>query len=435
MKNTSRRTFIRHTLIGAAGVAILPAIKSCNAFGANDMIRIGIIGLGQQAMNLMRGFARIEGVQVVAGSDVYGIKRQRFEKAMNDFYLEKNEKVKVKTYADYRQILDRKDIDAVVIATPDHWHAIQAIAACRAGKDIYLEKPITFTIKESLELVKAVRENNVVLAVGSQQRSDHNFRHAVMLAQSGQLGTLEKVYASVGPPPSPYDLPEEPIPGDLDWDAWLGPMPYVHYNPGLNPPISLDPPENETFWAKWRYYKETGGGFMCDWGAHNFDIGQWGLGKNDSGPIRVVPPGIEGNEYLAFEYDNGVVMTNQPFPEKSGKGVKFIGTDAWVSVWRGGIITSDESLMPGAAEDANEGLKFESATGHLQNFIDCVKSRKEPVANVETGSRTVTTCILGNIASELGRPVAWDPAKQYFVNDPEAEKFFHRAYRDGYTLG
>lgn len=435
MKNSSRRRFIKHTIIGATGVAILPAMQSCKAVGANDKIRIGIIGLGQQAMNLMMGFARIEGVQVVAGADVYGIKRQRFEDRMKAFYLEREEKVKVKTYSDYNEILQRDDIDAVVIATPDHWHALMAIAACKAGKDIYLEKPITFSIKESHELVKAVKENNVVLAVGSQQRSDHNFRHAVKLAQTGKLGSLEKVYASVGPPPSPYDLPEEPVPADLDWEAWLGPMPYVHYSPGLNPPISLDPVENETFWAKWRYYKETGGGFMCDWGAHNFDIGQWGLGKTNGGPTRIIPPGVEDNEYLTFEYDNGVVMTNQPYHDlDNGKGVRFIGSDGWVKVWRGGIETSDPAMMPGAADDANEGLKFESATGHLQNFIDCLKSREKPVASIDDGNRTVTTCILGNIAHELGRPVAWDPEKEYFVNDPEAEKFYHRAYREGYTL-
>lgn len=433
MKNSSRRRFIKHTLIGAAGVAVLPVAQSCKA-AASDTIRIGVIGLGQQAMNLMRGFARIKGVHVVAGADVYGIKRERFKKHLDDFYLEREEKVDVKTYANYQDILDRKDIDAVVIATPDHWHAIQAIAACKAGKDIYLEKPITFTIKESLAVVKAVRENNVVLAVGSQQRSDNNFQHAVKLAQTGGIGKLEKIYASVGPPPDPYNLPEEPIPADLDWEAWLGPMPYVHYNSKLNPPVSLDPPVNETFWGAWRYYKETGGGYTCDWGAHNFDIGQWGAGMNDSGPVKITPAGFEGTEFLTYEYANGVIMTNQPYNEKGGKGVKFIGSDAWVSVWRGGIAASDDSLLPEASDDANAGLKYESGTGHLGNFIQCIKERKDPIANVENGHRTVTTCILGNIAHELGRPVAWDPVNEFFVDDKEAEKFFHREYREGYTL-
>lgn len=432
MKNTSRRRFIKHTAIGAAGLAVLPLVKSCTP--PSDAIRIGIIGLGQQARNLMQGFARIEGVQVVAGADVYGVKRERFEKILNDFYQEREEKVNIKTYTDYRKILDRKDIDAVVIATPDHWHAIQTIEAANAGKDIYLEKPITFSIKESLEVVKAVRGNDVVLAVGSQQRSDNNFQHAVKLAQSGALGDLTHVKASVGPPPTPYNLPEEVLPGDLDWETWLGPMPSVHYNSRLNPPISLDPPKNETFWAEWRYFKETGGGFTCDWGAHNFDIGQWGAGMNDSGPIKVIPAGFEDNEFLTYEYANGVIMTNEQFDPEIGKGVKFIGSTGWVEVWRGGIKTSEESLMPGAADDANAGLKYESGTGHLNNFIQCVKSRQDPIANIETGQRTVATCILGNIAHELGRPVAWDPAAQYFVNDPEAEKYFHREYREGYTL-
>jgi predicted dehydrogenase len=382
----------------------------------------------------MKGFARIEGIQVVAGADVYGVKRKRFEKILNEFYAGRDENVDIQTYSDYRKILERKDIDAVVIATPDHWHAIQAIGAANAGKDIYLEKPITFTIKESLALVKAVRANNVVLAVGSQQRSDQNFRHAVKMAQSGALGDLTKINAFVGPPPTPYDLPEEPLPADLDWEAWLGPMPYVHYNSKLNPPISLDPVENETFWARWRYYKETGGGFTCDWGAHNFDIGQWGAGKKDSGPVKVIPAGYEDHQFLTYVYDNGVIMTNEPWDESSKRGVKFWGSTGWVEVWRGGIAASEDSLLPQATEDANEGLNYESGTGHLGNFIECIKSRKDPVATVEIGQRTVVTCILGNIAHELGRPVEWDPEAQYFVNDPEAEKFYHRAYREGYEL-
>ncbi len=433
MKNASRRRFIKQTFIGATGIAILPLAQSCKV-AASDTIRIGIIGLGQQAMNLMRGFARIEGVLVVAGADVYGIKRERFQKNLDEYYLMEEKKVEVKTYADYRELLDRQDIDAVVIATPDHWHAIQTIDACKAGKDIYLEKPITFSLKESFAVVEAVRANNIVLAVGSQQRSDHNFRHAVKMAQEKAIGDLQRVNAYVGPPPSPYNLPEEPIPADLDWEKWLGPMPFVHYNSRLNPPISLDPVLNETFWAEWRYFKETGGGFTCDWGAHNFDIGQWGINNDSAGPINIIPVGFEGTEFLTYEYENGVIMTNEPWDAESTRGVKFWGSDAWVEVWRGGYAASDDSLLPPALDDANAGLKYESGTGHLGNFIECIKSRQEPVANIEIGQRTVATCILGNIASELGRPVAWNPGAQDFVDDAEAAKFFHREYREGYTL-
>ena len=433
MNSTSRRKFIKQTLFGAGSLAVLPVLSSCN-LGANDTIRIGIIGLGQQAMNLMQGFARIEGVQVVAGADVYGIKRERFQLRMDEFYKEKEMKVEVKTYKDYRKILERRDIDAVVIATPDHWHAIQTIDACKAGKDIYLEKPITFTIKESIEVRKAVKENNVILAVGSQQRSDHNFRHAVKMVHEKAIGDLQKVNAFVGPPPSPYNLPEEVIPADLDWEQWLGPNPYVHYNSRLNPPVSLDPPVNEKYWAEWRYFKETGGGFTCDWGAHNFDIGQWGINNDSEGPVKIIPAGYEETEFLTYHYNNGVVMTNEAWDEASTRGVKFWGSDGWVEVKRGGYAASDDSLLPENYDDANKGLLYESGTGHLGNFIECIRERKDPVASIAIGHNTVVTCILGNIASELGRPLAWNPEKENFVDDAEAEKFFHREYREGYSL-
>lgn len=433
MKTTTRRTFLRQSFIGATGIAILPLAGSCKA-APSDTIRLGIIGLGQQAMNLMKGFSRASGVEVVAGADVYGIKRERFKNYLDAFYTEREMKVKVDTYSDYRKILDRQDIDGVIIATPDHWHAIQTIEACKAGKDIYLEKPITFTIKESLEVVKAVRENNVILAVGSQQRSDINFQTAVKKVQAGAIGDLKNINAFVGPHPAPYNLPEEPLPADLDWEAWLGPNPYVHYNSRLNPPISIDPPENETFWAEWRYFKETGGGFTTDWGAHNFDIGQWGAGKNDSGPVKVIPAGFEDHEFLTYLYDSGVVMTNEPWDDKPTRGIKFWGSDGWIEVSRGRYAASDESLYPAGYGEPKDDMKYESAPDHLINFLDCLKSRNEPIANVETGQRTVVTCILGNIAHELGRPMEWDPVKQYFVNDPEAEKFFHRQYREGYSL-
>jgi len=347
--------------------------------------------------------------------------------------MEQKTKVDVETYDDYRKILERKDIDAVVIATPDHWHAIMAIDAANAGKDIYLEKPLTFSIKESLKVAKAVRHNNIILAVGSQQRSDSNYQHAVNMAHREEFGKLKKVWAYVGPGPDPYNLPEEPLPADLDWEKWLGPMPRVHYNSALNPPISLDPVQNETFWARWRYYKETGGGFTCDWGAHNFDIGQWALKKDRGGPVKVIPPGYKGAEHLTYVYDNGVEMTNQPYNEDKTLGVKLWGEDGWIEVSRGSIAASDDSLLPNKEENEDGGL-YERSPIHLENFIEAVRGRIDPIVPVEVGQRTVATCILGNIAYELGRPVSWSPEEQYFVNDPEAEKFYHREYENGYNL-
>lgn len=433
VKNISRRKFILTTLAGTAGLSAFPLIKSCST-PANDVIRLGIIGLGRQAMYLWNGFRDIEGVQIVAGADVYGIKRERFEKRMNDFYSEKGQNIKVATYEHYHQILSRDDIDAVVVATPDHWHGIIGVESCEAGKDIYMEKPLTFTIKEGVELVKAVRNNNRILATGSQQRSDGAFRHAVEMVRNGALGTIEKAHAYVGGPPIPYDLPEEPVPDDLNWDLWLGPNPHVHYNHELNPPISLDPPRDERIWGAWRWYKEMGGGFTTDWGAHMFDIVQWALDKDDSGPLRIIPAGYQDYEHLTYIYNQGVVMTEEPFDEAMTKGVKFIGTDGWIEVSRGHYKASDPAFMPPEETGREEGVAYETGIPHLADFIESVRNRTDPVAPVEVGHRTATTCTLGNIAYELMRPVEWNPATESFVDDPEAEEHYHRDYRPGYSL-
>ncbi len=432
MKNLPRRKFLRNALAVTAGVSVLPLTKGF-ALGANDTIRIGFIGLGQQAINLLNGFNTIKDVKIVAGADVYGIKRKRFKLRLEEFQKQKKQSIEVETYKDYRKIIDRNDIHAVVIATPDHWHAIMAIDAANAGKDIYQEKPITFTIKESIKVTDAVRRNNIIFATGSQQRSDKNYQHAVNMVHREAFGKLTKVQAYVGPGPDPYNLPEEQVPADLDWQQWLGPMPYVHYNSALNPPISIDPPSNETFWARWRYYKETGGGFTCDWGAHNFDIGQWGLKKDHSGPVEIIPPGYKDTKYLTFVYDNGIEMTNEAYDENKTRGVKFWGEDGWIEVSRGKIAASDDSLLP-SNEEKEESELYERSPVHLENFIDAVKRRIDPIVPVEIGQRTTACSILGNVAYELKRPVSWSPEEQFFINDPEAEKFYHREYENGYKL-
>lgn len=434
MKHLSRRGFIKSTVIGAAGLTFLPLLQGFK-MSPNNTIRIGFIGLGQQAMNLFNGFSNIPGVQIVAGADVYGIKRQRFEKRVKDHYNALNQTIDIKTYKDYREILDRKDIDAVIIATPDHWHALMALDACAAGKDVYQEKPMTFTIKEGLKVQEAVRKNNIVFAVGSQQRSDPNFQHAVNMAHREAIGfgKLTRVNAFVGDAPSPYNLPEEIIPEDLDWKQWIGPLEYVHYNSRLNPPISLNPESNESYWAEWRYFKETGGGYTCDWGAHNFDIGQWALRKDHSGPVKIIPPGYKDTKHLTYVYDDGVEMINEPYNENGTLGVKLWGTDGWIEVSRGRIAASHDSLLPIKDKNGDGGL-YERSSSHLQNFIDAVKARVDPLVPVEVGHRTTTCCILGNIAVDLKRPIDWSPTKQYFINDPEAELQYHREYHNGYKL-
>lgn len=431
MKNYSRRKFLQTSVIGAAGLSMFPLLKGCST-PASDQVRLGVIGLGRQALSLTNGFYQNAGAKIVAGADVYGRKRERYDMLVRNYQEAAGQSIEMSTTADYRELIERDDIDVIVIATPDHWHAIQAIEACKAGKDVYLEKPVTYSIREGIEVAKAVRDNNIVLGVGSQQRSDPNFQHVVNLIQENRLGDLTKVNAWSGAPAIPYNLPEEEVPYDLDWDNWLGPIPYVHYNPELNPPITLDPIQNEQFWGGWRWYRETGGGFATDWGAHMFDIAQWALGKQYSGPVEVIPAGHSGSEYIDFVYDDGLVMANAPFTENQNFGVRFESDSAWVEVHRGQFRASDDSLLPRVSGE--DDVEYETASPHLVDFISCVHSRQDPIATIEAGHRTNTVGILANIATELDRPLKWNPEQERFVDDAEADTHMHREYREGYSL-
>ena len=435
-KGLTRRHFLETAALGLAGMAVLPGISSCKApVVAEQDLKFGFIGLGRQAMFLLDGFIQLPGIQVVAAADVYGIKNKRFEKRVKEFYASQGKEVEITTYENYADILKREDINAVVIATPDHSHAMIAIAACNAGKDVYLEKPLTFTIKEGQELVKAVRNNNVILGVGSQQRSDPNFQKAVKLVQDGALGKITVAHAYVGAPPIPYNLPEETLPADLNWDKWLGPLPAsIHFNNELNPPISLDPPQDETIWGAWRWYKEMGGGFTTDWGAHMFDIVQWALKMDASGPVEISPVG-DGSLYMTFKYANGTVMTSEPFDEQMTKGVKFIGENGWIEVSRDHYIASNPDWIPAASAEADD-TPYETKIPHQINFVEAVRGRKDPIVPVEIGHRTCTMCTLGNIACELKRTIKWDPATEKFVDDTDgaATALMHYEYRAGWSL-
>lgn len=429
----SRRKFLGTSILGAAGLSFLPGLSSAknqnhSAFEDIHQIRMGFIGVGRQAMGILNGMMRISGVEVLACADVYDIKRERFKLRVNKISSELSKpSPKVDTYSEYKDLLARPDIDAVVIASPDHWHALMAIDACNAGKDVYLEKPLTLTIKEGQELIKAVRKNGTVLAVGSQQRSDLNFQHAARMVLRGKIGKVEKVLVHVGQPehPKPYDLEKQDVPAGLDWKAWLGPLPEMHFNEQLNPPISLNPEENEKSWGAWRWYRETGGGYMTDWGAHMFDIAQWGLGMDRSGPVKVIP-GRDGQP-LTYHYANGVEMVVGPFDE-GRQGVKFIGNKGWVKVSRGNFESSDASLKP-TMERPNLGYP-----PHYWDFIDSIIKRKDPIVPVEVGHSTCVICTIGNIANELGRTLDWDPVNQTFPNDWEAKARLHYNYENGYQL-
>jgi len=434
-KGVSRRQFIGTAALGAAGVAVFSSLSAFTQTVADSELKLGFIGMGRQSMFLLNGFLQIPGVSVVAGCDVYGIKRKRFEKRVKAFYAKAGKQAEVQTYEKFEELLARKDIHAVVIAVPDHSHARIAIAACKAGKDVYLEKPMTFTIKEGQELRKVVRETKRIFGLGSQQRSDPNFQHAVKLVQSGALGKIEKVNAYVGAPPKPYDLPKEQLPADLNWDLWLGSLPMpIHYNKELDPPITLDPEKDEDIWGAWRWYKEMGGGFTTDWGAHMFDIAQWGLGMDRNGPVEASPIG-DGTEYMQFKYANGVIMTSEPFDVAKTKGVKFIGENGWIEVARGMFKSSDDKLKPPAKAKDDTG-PYETRIPHQVNFIEAVRGRKDPAVPVEIGHSSCTVCNLGNIACELKRTVKWNPATEKFIDDADgaATKLMHYEYRSGYSL-
>ncbi|WP_026955850.1 Gfo/Idh/MocA family protein [Algoriphagus vanfongensis] len=428
--NFSRRKFIASSLLTGAGLSLGPQLSFANTKNQASLstVKMGFIGVGRQAMGLLNRFMSLPQVEVIAAADVYDIKLQRFVQRTHKNYADRGAKApEIKTYEDYQELLANPEIDAVVIATPDHWHAKIAIDACKAKKDIYLEKPLTFTVFEGQELVKAVRENSIILAVGSMQRSAVNFQTAVTHVQKGNLGKLTQVLAHVGdnPFPKPYDLPKESIPAGLNWEKWTGPISDIPYNPELNPPISLQPEQNEKVWGAWRWYEETGGGLMTDWGAHMIDVAQWGMGMDRQGPVAVIPPA--GDKPLIYRYSNGLELWITPFDE-GRQGVKFIGEKGWIKVSRGNYDTSIPEL---ALEDKPENFVYDQ---HYVDFIESIHRRKDPIVPVEIGHSSCTTCTIGNIAHKLNRPLQWDPAAQNFGNDYEANTHLHYTYQHGISL-
>ncbi|OJV35692.1 MAG: oxidoreductase [Bacteroidia bacterium 43-41] len=465
----NRRQFLNYSALGLAGLTILPSWSMAGVKVApSDRVVLGFIGLGRQALSDFRGFAGCEGVQVAACCDVDSMKIARFKKRVNEWQKSKGVSERCDGYEFYEDLLERKDIDAVAIVTPDHWHALMTIQACQTGKDVFVQKPLAYTITEGLAMVKAVRNNKRVLQVGSQQRSSKEFQKAIELVQAGAIGHIEKIYARVGAPPTPLNLPEQSVPANLNWNQWMGPLndPKIHYHPDLCPPISLNPEENEKLWGAWRWYQETGNGYTADWGAHMFDIAQAAIGMDGSGPVEYIPVGYNGTQYATMKYANGIVMTEQPYLDdnESAQGVKFIGTDGWIEVARGYLACSDPSKVPEdlagnrpltqaqreerrvqtAAQQAQQAerrrtgnaLAFEISSPHMQNFIDSVRSRRNPIAPVEVGCSTNTLCCLVNIARELNRPVKWNPVTLSFDDDKEAAS--HRLncyqYRRPYSL-
>jgi predicted dehydrogenase len=331
----------------------------------SDKITLGWIGAGKQGLSLQNSFLKAGGGQIVAVSDVYKTKADNFVNITNKFYADAAQQTNYKgcdVHHNFTELLERKDIDAVVIATPDHWHAGVAVRAAAAGKDIYCEKPLSLTIKEGRIMVDAVRKHKRVFQTGSMQRSWPEFRQAVELVRNGYLGEIKTIKVSIDGPPLPYNMPEEQVPDGLDWNLWLGPNEFVHFNHVLNPTL------DEKMWARWRYFKGLGGGDMTDWGAHMFDIAQWALDMDGSGPVEVTAPDAE-HPNLTYKYANGVVMTRENFGKSHG--VQFNGTEGTLEVVRGNIFPP-ENLKTKVIGGNDKRVYY--SDNHYTDFLMAIKN-------------------------------------------------------------
>jgi predicted dehydrogenase len=414
----TRRTFVR-SAVAASTLFAVPEIIPARAFGANERILTGHIGVGGQGNSNLGAFLS----NAVAVCDVDKTRAASAAKRVEG----KNGSCEV--FSDYRKLLDRKDIDAVVISTPDHWHALQVIHACQAGKDVYVEKPLSLTIVEGRKMVEAARSNKRIVQTGSQQRSSENFRRACELVRSGYLGKIHTVLVGIPGPNYPKDqVPDSDPPAELDYDLWLGPAkwrPYnakrVHYN--------------------FRFYWDYSGGQMTNFGAHHIDIAQWGLGMDDSGPIAVEGEATFNPQKIhevtetcriTHTYANGVKMIVGQGQKDIPGGTTFIGEKGEIYVNRGVLKSKPEQIIKTPVADGD--VKLYVSGNHHKNFLDCIKSRELPICDVEIGHRSATACHLGNIAVRLGRKIQWDPVKEQIVGDEDAATWIQRSYREPWKL-
>ena len=433
----SRRRFLKTSAAIAAGSA-LPAwlIEQSRSYAAtkpllpNDKPNIALIGCGGQGRYDTTLAAKFGNVVAVCDVD-----SKHAEEASKQFSG-------AKAYKDFRKLLERDDIHAIINGTPDHWHTLINITAMKAGKDVYSEKPLTLTIDEGKRLVAVARETHRILQTGSQQRSDAQFRLACELVRNGRLVQLQHVITSLpaGPRKGPFST--APVPPELDWDFWQGQTRFVPY-------------VRERCHGSFRYWWDYSGGTMTDWGAHHNDIALWGLGLERSGPvtiqgrplIQMIHGGFTASaEYrVEYNYANGVTHTCQstsgngpngsvrgaPKPGEMPHGVRFEGAGGWIFVTRGKIEASNPALL--AEPLAANAPRLYASDNHMGNFFDCIRSRKQPICDAEIGHRSVTVCHLGVISIRLGRKLNWDPAREQFINDSAADKWLAREQRKPWT--
>jgi len=466
----SRRAILKSAAALAGPVIVAPSVLGANGSPPpSERITIGLIGPGKQGTSHLAALVRRSDVNILAVCDVQEEKRvaarQAIERVVGAASSDPKERpatadpdastasspwtatnlsagagkgpatkaADVKYYNDFREVLARPDIDAVLIATPDHWHAAMIMHAAAAGKDIYCEKPLTLTIREAQRVVEQVNRYGRIFQTGSQQRSSREFRFACEMVRSGRIGQLKQVIVATGTPSKERDLPAEPVRKGVDWDMWLGPAPMQGFNKTLCPPIE------DNSWAMWRLYRDFSGGAMTDFGAHHFDIAQWGIGADDAGPVEILPmipesaPGKKDGRWMTMRYANGVeVLHANTFADFGGKGLTFVGTEGVIDVDRGKLITSPTHIQR-VNTLPNETHLYRSP-GHHEDFLRAVKTRGTTVCPVEVGARSVSVCHLGNISYWLNRPLKYNPQTWSFEGDDEANRWLDRPKRGGWMV-
>jgi predicted dehydrogenase len=446
----------RGTFASSVVAAGFPAIVPASVFGAGapgNRINVGAIGTGRISRGHdMPGIWKYDQARIVAVCDLDSRRMEDAKVLVNGYYAKKTGKPYdgVTGYLDYKQLLASQDVDAVVISTPDHWHALIAIAAVEAGKDVYLQKPASLTIAEGRALSNAVHRTGRIFQIGSQQRSAPQFRYAAELVRNGRIGKLKTVYVGLPGDPAGDDEPEMPVPKNLDYEKWLGSTPWVYYTEKrVHPQEGYGRPG-------WLRCEQFGAGMITGWGAHHLDSAHWAMGTEYTGPVEISGTAefpkrglwdVHGPFRSEGVYADGVRMiVSGEFPN----GIKFEGSEGWIFVSRGSetVTASDPvaKLKDTQALAASDPRIITSAIGpdeiHLYeskdqhgNWLDCVRSRQQPIAPVEVAHRSCSACLLHHIAMKTGRKLVWDPIKERFRNDDEANAMLSRPQRWPYGLG
>jgi predicted dehydrogenase len=423
----NRRDFVKSSSAAVAAMG-LPSIVPAAAFGANDKITLGCIGVGGMGTGNMKSFLALDGCRVVAVCDAYKDRQEKAKGLVDAKYGDKG----CAMFGDFRELIARKDIDAVMIAAQDHWHALIATTAAAAGKDLYCEKPMGVSVEEGQQILKAMRENKRVFQAGTWQRSDRKFRHACELACNGYVGKLHTVQVSApGPEYQPkYEGPldPQPVPDGFDWTMWRGPAPAKPYNPG------------RVAWPDWYLIWDYCAGFICNWGVHHLDIAYWGCPALARETCEIECRGVyrkrgftdnieSWNATYTFASGLKLVYTDQ---NQQKVGTRFIGDKGWVHVDRGGIWAEPESLLEVKFED-NE-LHLHKSENHHDDFLKAVRTRKDPVSDVQATHVASYLGLLAEIAARLETKLKWDPKRETFIGNAEANRRLTRPMHNGWKL-